>query len=261
VEQLTKLVKNTITDQVQGTVVLQLLDNSTFYGKTQDRSWLPPTADNNGRYHMHGEIRVASKDTQMDHLRALHPLFDILKQHKILLVTPLQRYIVGSCCTDPGHSTNRAAPDFKKKMSENLDNMKRTLKDFVFREGNRSIKLLDPNVDLRGLEESDIWGVDPVHPLAEVYDKIAEGVVKLNAVLETKESAKRKRSDSIEGQARPQLPPARGRGREPPGPGPSRGSAIRGRGGPHNHFEQQEMQWRARGQGRFQKGRGGREYY
>jgi hypothetical protein len=49
VEQLTKLVKNTITDQVPGMVVLQLLDNSTFYGKAQDGSWLPPNADDNGR--------------------------------------------------------------------------------------------------------------------------------------------------------------------------------------------------------------------
>jgi hypothetical protein len=230
VEQLTKLVKNTINDQVPGTVVLQLLDNSTFYGKTQDGSWLLPTADNNGHYHVPGEIRVASKDTQMDHFRALQPLFDILKQHKILLVTPLQRYIVGSCCNDPGHGTNRAAPDYKKKMAEDLDHMKRTLKDFVFREGNRSIKLIDPNVDLRGLEENDIWGADPVHPRTEIYRRIAEGVVKLNAALETKESAKRKRNDSNEGQDRQQQPPVRGRGREPPGPGPSRGSATRGRG-------------------------------
>jgi hypothetical protein len=146
-------------------------------------------------------------------------------------------------------------------MAEDLDHMKRTLKDFVFREGNRSIKLLDPNVDLRGLEETDIWGADPVHPRTEVYNKIAEGVVKLNAALETKESAKRKRNDSSEGQDRPQQPPVRGRGREPPGPGPSRGSAIRGRGGPPHHFGQQETHWRARGHGRYQRGRGGRGYY
>jgi hypothetical protein len=44
VEQLTKMVKTTITDQVPGTVILQLLDNSTFYAKAQDGSWLSPNS-------------------------------------------------------------------------------------------------------------------------------------------------------------------------------------------------------------------------
>jgi hypothetical protein len=259
VEQLAKIVKNTIGDQVPGTVILQLLDNSTFYGKAQDGSWLPPTADSGGRYHMYGEIRVASKDTQMDHFRALHPLFDILKQQKILLVTPLLRYITGSCCDNAGHGTNRAAPDFKKKMSEDLDNMKRTLKDFVFREGNRSVKIIDPNVDLRGLEEGDIWGTDPVHPKTEVYAKIAEGMVRLNAALEHKESAKRKRNDSFEGQARQQTSHGGGRGRDTSGP--SRGLATRGRGGHDNLRGHHDGQWRPRGSMRFQRARGGRGYY
>jgi hypothetical protein len=230
VEQLTKMVKNTISDQVPGTVILQLLDNSTFYAKAQDGSWLPPAADGNGRYHMPGEIRVAGRDTQVDHLRALHPLFKILKQHKILMVTPMQRYIVGSCCNNSSHGTNRAAPEFKNKMLEDLDNMKQTVKDFVFREGNRSVKLLDPNVDMRGLEAADIWGTDPVHPRAEIYTRIAKGVVKMSTALETKESAKRKRSNSLEEQAEQHQAPHCGRGGERPGA--SRGMAGRGRGFP-----------------------------
>jgi hypothetical protein len=117
---------------------------------------------------MHGEIRVAGRDTQMDHFRALHPLFEILKQHKILLVTPLHRWQLLQQQRSAGHGTKRASPDFKKMMAEDLDSMKCNLKDFVFREGNRSVKHLDPNVDLRGLEESNIWGADPVHPHAEV---------------------------------------------------------------------------------------------
>jgi hypothetical protein len=258
VEQLTKMVKSTILDQVPGTVILQLLDNSTFYAKAQDGSWLPPAADENGRYHMPGEIRVAAKDTQVDHMRALHPLFEILKQHKILIVTPMQRYIASSCCNNSSHGTNRAAPDFRNKMLEDLDNMKRTVKDFVFREGNRSVKLLDPNVDMRGLEVADIWGADPVHPRTEIYTRIAEGIVKMSTALEAKDSAKRKRSNSLEEQAEHHQAHHRGRGGERPGT--SRGAIGRGRGFPSN-YGQQEGQWRPRGNARFQRGRGSRGYY
>jgi hypothetical protein len=258
VEQLTKMVKNTISDQVPGTVILQLLDNSTFYAKTQDGSWLPPVADDSGRYHMPGEIRVAARDTQVDHMRALQPLFEILKQHKILIVTPMQRYIVGSCCNSSSHGTNRAAPDFKNKMLEDLDNLKRTVKDCIFRQGNRSIKLLDPNVDMRGLEVADIWGADPVHPRAEIYTRIAEGVVRMSTALEEKDSVKRKRSNSLEEQSEHHQGPHRGRGGERPGA--SRGASGRGRG-LIPHYGQQEGPWRPRGNARFQGGRGGRGYY
>jgi hypothetical protein len=144
-------------------------------------------------------------------------------------------------------------------MAEDLDNMKRTLKDFVFKEGNRSVRIIDPNVDLRGLEEGDIWGPDPVHPKTEVYAKIAEGVVRMNAALEHKETAKRKRSDSFEGQARQQMNHGGSRGRE--APGPSRGGAARGRAGLNNLRGHQDGQWRPRGNMRFQQGRGGRGYY
>jgi hypothetical protein len=90
--------------------------------------------------------------------------------------------------------------------------MKRNLKDFIFREGNRSMRLFDPNIDLRGLEEADIWEVDPVHPRGETYLKIAEGVVKQSGVLEDKQAMKRKRADSLEDAQQPG-PSNTGRGR------------------------------------------------
>jgi hypothetical protein len=106
---------------------------------------------------------------QLDLFRNLHPVFEILGQRKILLVTPLPRYIIGGCCEDRGHGTNRADPDYKKKMLADLETMNRNLKDFVFCEGNRNMRLFDPNIDLRGLEEADIWSEDPVHPRRETY--------------------------------------------------------------------------------------------
>jgi hypothetical protein len=88
-------------------------------------------------------------------------------------------------------------------MLSDLKAMKRNLKDFIFREGNRNMRLFDPNIDLRGLEEDDIWGTDPVHPRSEMYGKIAEGIVIQSGALENKQNATRKRADSLENSSQP----------------------------------------------------------
>jgi hypothetical protein len=116
------------------------------------------------------------------------------------MLTPIPRYVTCGCCTDPDHVVNRADPEYKTKMMQGLDALKRNLKDFKFRDGKRSMKLLDPNVDLRGLEEDDIWGV------SSVYAKVAAGIVKMAGDL----SGKRRRTDSME--AAPQAGLSRGRG-------------------------------------------------
>jgi hypothetical protein len=240
-EALAKAVKIAIENQEPGTVIMQLLDNSVYYTKAE------ATCDEDGRYHMSGEIRIATRDMQLDTFKNLHPVFEILGQRKILLVTPLPRYITRGCCEDRGHGTNRADPDYKKKMLANLETMKRNLKDFIFHEGNRSMRLFDPNIDLRGLEEADIWEDDPVHLRRETYLKIAEGIVKQSVALEDKQTAKRKRTDSLEDAQQPG-PSNTGRGR-----GDSRG----GRGG----GVQQPAPFRGGARGQRGGGSGGGGYW
>jgi hypothetical protein len=129
-EHLAKMIKTAITDKEPGNVVQQLLDNSVNYAKVPDSSWLPPTADSNGQYHIHGKIRIASRDAQLDHFCALSPVFEVLGQRKTMLVTPLPRYITSSCCGDSSHGSNRTSPEY---------NDDEILKDYISREGNRNL--------------------------------------------------------------------------------------------------------------------------
>jgi hypothetical protein len=71
-----------------------------YYAKAKEGSWMPATCNDMGKFHMPGEIRIAPRDMQLDLSRSLHPLFEVLEQRNILLVTPLPRYITGSCCDD-----------------------------------------------------------------------------------------------------------------------------------------------------------------
>jgi hypothetical protein len=53
-------------------------------------------------------------------------------------------------------------------------------------------------MDIRGLEDGEVWDTDPVHPLPLVYAKMAGGVIKMtNNMAENKH--KRRRTDSLEG--------------------------------------------------------------
>jgi hypothetical protein len=83
---------------------------------------------------------------------------------------------------------------YKTRMLQGLEDIRRNLKDFLFHKGRRNVKVVDPNLDIRGLSNAEIWSSDPVHPKEEVYKKIAEGLI--NVVATATESSKRTRSNS-----------------------------------------------------------------
>jgi uncharacterized membrane protein YgcG len=84
-------------------------------------------------------------------------------------------------------------------MLNSLDMMRRNFKDFLYFAGMRNVKVLDPCVNIRGMEDSEIWGEDPIHPLPLVYSKIVTGIVKMTNTMAENEH-KRRRTDSLEGQ-------------------------------------------------------------
>jgi hypothetical protein len=71
----------------------------------------------------------------------------------------------------------------------------------------RSIKVLDPCMDIRGMEDEETWEAnEPIHPKPLVYAKIATGVVKMMASLAETENKRRRNKQP------------RGAGRWPPRP-------------------------------------------
>jgi hypothetical protein len=52
-------------------------------------------------------------------------------------------------------------------MNVQLEELKRNMKEYIFNLNGRNIKVLHPNLDLRGLEPAEIWGTDPIHPLEQ----------------------------------------------------------------------------------------------
>jgi hypothetical protein len=135
-------------------------------------------------------------------------------------------------------------------MMGDLETLKRYVKDYIFREGIRTMKLVDPNMDLRGIKEEDIWGEDPIYPCPIAYEKMAEGIVRMGVEL----SNKRRRTNSLKASN----VSSRGRGEDGTRVPPSRGGANGGwrggyrglpyRGGQEQRGSSRGGHWMPRGQ-------------
>jgi hypothetical protein len=86
------------------------------------------------------------------------------------------------------------------------------IKDYLFYDGYRNIRVLDTCMDLRTVDPADVWEDDPVHPTSIVYSKIAAAVAKVDDRMRSSEADMKRRRDSI-GDAGPSAPEAR-RGRQ-----------------------------------------------
>jgi hypothetical protein len=202
---------------------------------------------------MEGDVQVCSRDIQYEHFEALQPLLDIFEKKKVYFITPLPRYVVAGCCNNTDHCANRREPGYRTRMLQGLEDIRRNLKDFLFHKGWRNVKVVDPNIEIRGLSDAETWSSDPIHPREEVYKKIAEGLI--NVVANAAESSKRTRSDSWGTGSED-----RGRGRAPEQPRFHESGRGRGRGWERGrspfHGRGRASEYR-RGNGRyFNRGRG-----
>jgi hypothetical protein len=192
-------VKGAIVDMDTTTVIFMLLDNSCYYGRLQDGSRTAAQKEQDGNFHLVGEVTLCPKESQQEHFSAIKPLLEATGKKRYILITPLPRYVVAGCCLNPEHCLNRRFQDFKQHTLNSLDMMRRNFKDFLYFAGMRSVKVLDPCMDIRGMEDDEVWGTDPIHRQPLVYSKIVTGVVKMTNNMAESEH-KRRRTDSLEGQ-------------------------------------------------------------
>jgi hypothetical protein len=158
-----------------------------------------PKKEADGRYHVKGELMVASYEQQTEHFHALKPILDTIGKRPCLIVSPLPSFIIDGCCKDARHVSNRLDPFFQDDQLDQLEGVRRHLKAYMFNHRRANVKIVDPAMELRGLENDDIWFVDPIHPIDPIYRRLAIAVITIAAsVNEDQERAgtKRRRTDS-----------------------------------------------------------------
>jgi hypothetical protein len=141
-------------------------------------------------------IQVEPRDELTDNYMELKPLLPLWEKRNAIMISPMTRYIKHSCCDDRKHITNWKDTSYKPAMMAALTEAKQNLRDFLFHDGKRTLKVLNPNLDIKTMTEEEVRGHNPVHPLPQVYSKIAEAVVKLAATMKESQDKKRRRTDS-----------------------------------------------------------------
>jgi hypothetical protein len=61
-----------------------------------------------GRYHVDGDlVLVPAEDIDRQALNLCRLIFVACQGHRVLILSPLSRYVPAGCCHDPDHALNR----------------------------------------------------------------------------------------------------------------------------------------------------------
>ncbi len=178
------------------TVVLQLFDNSVYMAGGPGAEKRLPGKDRSGTYHIDGSLVVADKAAVKDLVQQLAPLLKALWSSRKIVLTPLARYWVAPCCSDPMHTVNYHTVGFLPRLGDAIASLRNSIRDALFVKKIQNFWELCPNrmigVGQRRQEPSDeeaakaaaLWGSDPVHPTSAAYRVIEESLSKISGMWE-----------------------------------------------------------------------------
>ena len=186
VEGLAELVQKAVKECSPELVVVQLLDNILYLASSFDGTATQAARREDGSYHVEGDLTLASKQTQFSLYNAIKPILQGAGQLPMIILTPMPRYITQRCCDNVEHVTNFGQQDYYNGIKEGLDEIRRNFKNFAFSDNVRRIRVLNPTHTFAATPVEEVWPEDPVHPCKEIYDKIAEMVLRTSEDMDGK---------------------------------------------------------------------------
>jgi len=158
-------------------VILECLDNTAYYrySRTEEGGDIPVRRYVNGEFHVEGDLALATRERQAIVLDNLEPLLHILRNRKVIIFTPMPRYLYESCCDREDHAPNRNEDGFEDELRRNLGEFRMNFKKLLFLRNYR-FKEVDPSPALPLVDEDGaaVLGKDPVHPLERGYQLLAD---------------------------------------------------------------------------------------
>jgi hypothetical protein len=175
-------------DLEKATVILQVYDNSVYLvGGTGGTKSLP-VRGMDGAYHITGKLVVADKAGVKDLSGKLVLLIFALSGAKKLFLSPLSRYWLDPCCSNPDHLVNYKAPGYLPKLGTAISSLKDFVRDTLYKMHTSNFCVFCPNKILGigqwksemtvedASELAALWGPDPVHPAALAYQWIVDSI-------------------------------------------------------------------------------------
>jgi hypothetical protein len=158
------------------TVVVAGLDESYFMASYEEVHTLPAAKGPDGRYHIHGDLVLASRETQKKLFELMEPIWAATMGIRTLVLGPVVRYITKGCCDEPDHMPNRNASNFETKLRQVVAAAKTALKENMRAAGHNHCRVMDMAMDMVGKSPDEIWGDDPTIPKQEVFDSLVAAI-------------------------------------------------------------------------------------
>ncbi len=130
VEQVTDLAAS--VNMESATVVLQLFDYSVYMVGGPGGEKRLPGRDRMGIYHIDGSLVVADKAAVKTMVNQLSPPPQGAGLVLEIFLTPLARYWVAPCCSDPGHVVNYCTAGFQPKLGNTIVALRDYIRDALF---------------------------------------------------------------------------------------------------------------------------------
>jgi hypothetical protein len=124
-----------IRDQMDKTpvdcLVLSILDNNIYFALPSggDGVPIPESKALYGKYHVDGDLVVCGKSQQLVLFNNIRPILDATGGKNVLLVGPLPRYVISTCCGDEEHGANTKMPGFEKQLAAELKDVVANFKE------------------------------------------------------------------------------------------------------------------------------------
>jgi hypothetical protein len=166
-------------------VVLMVTDNMAYLVESEEGESHLPKSDDGGKFHVDGQLRLASAKQIRKILQKFLPVLQLLKKNRKIILVPLPRYVCMPCCLAADHCTNRKEKDFLPSILGGLKEARRELKEACHEWKLANYKVVNGCTLLDLSEESDFsaWdsmmGKDPVHLTGEGFAKLANGVLRM----------------------------------------------------------------------------------
>jgi hypothetical protein len=183
-EELTDAIKQ----MPSAAVVFQLFDSAAYYAGCEDGSIIPMRRDPGGRFHVDGELVMATGDLFTRTLKICLPLFKACAGANKIVLSPLPRYWQGRCCADKEHVANLESGDYEATLFKGLDHLRDISKGFLRSSGVDKLKVVSTFQLMTTLEGGrstttahmdnirQEWGPDPVHPQVALFDRVAKSL-------------------------------------------------------------------------------------
>jgi hypothetical protein len=101
---LAERVEDALSKAAFNTIMFAVLDNSTYSTLAPNGDIIPARRDNQGKYHIDGELVISSKSVVLfANFNALKQLLEKARPMGGVLMAPLPRYVKSGCCEDTEH--------------------------------------------------------------------------------------------------------------------------------------------------------------